>query len=395
MAIKNFRSNKLKVVSSFSLYVKVDKSFVLRNNFSFNLLFFIFKNTLLNKRIDEQTKDQQNEANSFSPVAISSPHSQSFEDWESVHSLSDHFSQSSFDVFDTRLSLNFAKRPFSDIESNFKDFLEDKNCSNSWMRIQPSYHQEMSDVRIVIENDKSNHHNLTNNSFHSKREYNLSEDAGYQSLTNETFIKSYTNSKVNYTKILPDHIFITDSLREFQCNQFCCMTYINKLFIEIEEEKDEISTDTSDRSKNILRIPVKRLKRSSSTRPSDKLIIQNMKVSGYCYKRNRSTKESSKSSTTQNGHRTQTPHMRGYIALRQQCRLNEDLSPLTKSKTLIPKLSSSIEIGGIQKSKLKRKNAFKVHSKADDIGSARERIYKICESDSFLSTSSSFESLSS
>ena len=350
-----------------------------------------------NEELEGEIKDEQNVGNSFSPVAISSPHSRSFEDsvGEDDHTLSDNYPQSSFDVFDTSLSLNFTKQPFSDIESTFDDLLENKDYSNSLMRIQPLHHQTMSDVRIVIENDYSNHHQLVDKTFHSKvvSEVNSSDDTGYQSSTNDTLI-NISHSKVKDKKIFHDHIFTRESFQGFHCNQFCCMTYIDKLFIDIAEKDIENSRDTSDHDNNITKVQIKRLKKSpSSTSFSNKLVLQNKKVSGYHHKKNQQTKESSRFSATQNGYRTQTPHMRGYIALRQQCRLNEDLSPLTKYKTLIPKLNSSIETGGIRKSKLKRKKAFKVHNKTDDIEKARDGVYKKYKSDSMLSTSSSFESL--
>ena len=344
-------------------------------SFSHYSLLIIFHLLKSNKELEEQRKDEENEGRSFSPVAISSPYCQSFEDYVCED---DHYQQSPFNVSNSTLSLNFANQPFSDTESTFDDLLENKDYS-SWMRIRPLHNQTMSDVRIVIENDDDN-------SCHLKvlPQYNSSEDTGYQSSTNNTVINSHSKLK-NKKIFLRDHIFTRESFQGFHCNQFCCTTYIDKLFVEMTEE-EIVNTDTLDHHKNVKNIKEEHVK-------SNKLLFQNKKISDYSKKRNKQTRDSFKSSTTQNGHRTQTPHMRGYIALRQQCRLNEDLSPLTKSKSITPKLNSSIEIGGIRKSKLKRKKTFKVNNETDHIGRARRSVSKRCESDSFLSTSSSFESL--
>ena len=360
--------------------------------------------------MDEQIKDHTNQVNSFSPVAISSPHSQSFEEFidQSDPLLSDHYLQTPLDVLDTftESTLDSVNQLFSDIESTIDDLLENKNGPT--IRIQPLHHQTMTDVRILIESDLTTKYQPLVIPFIYKFDsVNSSKDTGYQSSNNETFTsETDTDSKVNVIKrtqkLLCDHIFTRESFQGFQCNEFCCMTYIDKLFVEKSgTEKNCFTVDTSDDEKNFRRTPLKgtRLKRkSSSTGPLRKLMLQNTAVSasGYRIKMNSYTKECSKTSPTQSGNRIQTPHMRGYIALRQQCRLNEDLSPLTRSKALIPNLNSPMEIGGIRKSKLKRKKAFKVHSESDNIGKARQRIFKrskTVERQSLLSTSSSFESL--
>ena len=380
--------------------------------------FLIIQNELKEEHNEERSN--RNEAcDSFSPVAISSPHSSSFEEYiqnQRVSRPSNNYLHISFDALETGTdsTLDSINQIVSDIETNYDDLISRNNSTHLRSGLLNNLsHRKKADVSIDIDPPLDKHSHLA-----------MSEDTGYQSYSSSQSLRkeNIKNSK-NKTR---DHIFTRSSFQSFECNEFCCITYIAQLFVVIETDSnnviprilsDSITSDydndesTSEEKSDIIRKPLSRLNQnkkriSSSTKTLRRLMLKNTTVSASGCRIRRNNARESKVSPTQSGsNRMQTPHMKSYIALRQQCRINDDLSPLGRMKGLTPYLKSPVESGALRKSKLKRKKAFKMLNESDNIGKVRQKIVKkgyrskmeersAIDSSSFcLSTSTSMESL--
>lgn len=246
-----------------------------------------------------------------------------------------------------------------------------------------SYHRKTADISIDIADSLLDNHMI------------MSEDAGYLS-------SSYSNPQIQQNEQLNkpdnkhfrDHIFTRNNFQSFECNELCCMTYIQQLFVVMETDNDahilsdsitsdfndeSNSEDNADINRKILSRINKNKKRISvnSTKTLRKLLLQNTTVvTSGCRIRKNNARECKISPTQSANNRMQTPHMKSYIALRQQCRINDDLSPLSRTKVLIPYFKSPVELGGVRKSKLKRKKAFKMLNESDSIGKVRQKILR-------------------
>ena len=309
---------------------------------------------------------------------------------------SNRYLQISFDALDTCTdsTLDSISQIISDIETNYDNLLLN---SQQRLRLQPMHHQKMADVSIFIESDEytAPGTQIRVNSAGS------SEDTGYQTSNlgySSNSENDRSNDQIKLNKYFRDHIFTRESFQGFQCNEFCCMTYIELLFVSTETENgyhggrrvellgvsttDASTDEESDHKKRFYNYKQRRNRLSSTQtsttmKPLRKLMLENTTVTASGCRVKRYNARECKVSPTQNGNRNQTRHMKSYIALRQQCRLNDDLSPLSKNKGLIPNLKSPLETAGaIRKSKLKRKKAFKVSSETDNIGKARQRIMR-------------------
>lgn len=302
-----------------------------------------------------------------------------------------------------------------------------------------SLNQLMSDIEMTYEDLLNHTRTQTVNSNPKRKGLNnklgrgirntaiSSDDTGYQSparLKKQQKARRHhphqiqkvkeENEKIQ-SKLHRDHIFCRWSFETFDCNEFCCMTYIEKLFDD-ETTKHDANDDIIDSTKSDcptkhrhndssttshkkrsaklnLHLPNK-IKRSGSLTPVatasrklHKYFIQNTTVSASGCRIKKSPKENKQSPTSlySNTTRLQTRHLKNYIELRQQCRKNDvhrddDNFPCStvkqKSTKTVARTPSKKDVR-VTKPNLKRQKAFKAtENEADTFGKARRKIFQ-------------------